>query len=115
MCARPSYLPATEGGDTVVLCPVWSNKPNQHCSELHSGCWIFILPCRWFDGGVPIELVDDLAVMIDSHAPDAVAFQGPERHNAGYSGNVVRWSGTETGHTPSEDMWSTYLSTFCTQ
>ena len=61
----------------------------------------------WFDGGVPVELADDIAVMIDTHSPDAVAFQGPERHNAGYSGNVVRWSGTETGHTPSDNMWST--------
>ena len=44
---------------------------------------------------------------MDSHAPDAVSFQGPSRHSAGLSGNVVRWSGTETGHTPTADMWST--------
>jgi alpha-L-fucosidase len=61
----------------------------------------------WFDGGVPLELAEDIGVMVDSHAPGAVSFQGPSRHSAGLSGNVVRWSGTETGHTPAADMWST--------
>jgi hypothetical protein len=43
----------------------------------------------WFDGGVPVELADDIGVLVDSHAPDAVSFQGPSRHSAGLSGNVV--------------------------
>ena len=61
----------------------------------------------WFDGGVPLEMVDDLAGLLDSQQTTAVSFQGPERTGGGYSGNVVRWSGTETGHTPAADMWST--------
>lgn len=43
----------------------------------------------WFDGGVPPELAEDIGVLVDSHAPDAVSFQGPSRHSAGLSGNVV--------------------------
>jgi hypothetical protein len=74
------------------------------CDSSLTGTYITL---QWFDGGVPVEMADDIAELIDSHAPDAVAFQGPTRHNAGFSGNVVRWSGTETGHTPDADMWST--------
>jgi hypothetical protein len=43
----------------------------------------------WFDGGVPPELEEDIGVLVDSHAPDAVSFQGSSRHSAGLSGNVV--------------------------
>eukprot|EP01048_Picozoa_sp_COSAG05_P014110 COSAG05_NODE_1568_length_4532_cov_6.020753_3_plen_853_part_00 len=61
----------------------------------------------WFDGGVPLEMTEELAELIDARQTTAVSFQGPERTGAGFSGNVVRWSGTETGHTPSSNMWST--------
>lgn len=64
----------------------------------------------WFDGGVPEEIAPELAKLIDLHQQSAVAFQGPERRSAGFSGNIVRWSGTETGHTPSTDMWSTIVA-----
>ena len=36
-----------------------------------------------------MELADDIGILVDSHAPDAVSFQGPSRHSAGLSGNVV--------------------------
>eukprot|EP01052_Picozoa_sp_SAG31_P006338 SAG31_NODE_290_length_18324_cov_33.408889_7_plen_850_part_00 len=61
----------------------------------------------WFDGGVPLEMTDEIAELIDARQGTAVSFQGPERTGAGFSGNVIRWSGTETGHTPSSNMWST--------
>ena len=82
----------------------------------------------WFDGGYPAVLRDGIADLIDRHQPSAVAFQGPnyrpgssgkakgggtggeggEGARGGlHSGNAVRWAGTESGHTPSDDMWST--------
>ena len=61
----------------------------------------------WFDGGVPLEMTGNIAKLLDSHQAKAVAFQGPDRKGGGFSGNVVRWSGTESGHTPAPDMWST--------
>eukprot|EP00037_Helgoeca_nana_P006248 m.57740 g.57740 ORF g.57740 m.57740 type:complete len:374 (-) comp17132_c1_seq1:734-1855(-) len=62
----------------------------------------------WLDGGYPPVLADKIATLIDRNQPQAVTFQGPGwNKTAGYSGNVVRWAGTETGHTPSADMWST--------
>ena len=49
-----------------------------------------------------------IASLIDANQPTAVTFQGPGWDKSkGYAGNVVRWAGTESGHTPSTDMWST--------
>eukprot|EP01052_Picozoa_sp_SAG31_P034243 SAG31_NODE_3974_length_3703_cov_1.670089_1_plen_294_part_00 len=62
---------------------------------------------RRFDGGVPLEMSESIAELLDAMQPSAVAFQGPNRKGSGFSGNVVRWSGTESGHTPASNMWST--------
>ena len=36
--------------------------------------------------GVPVEMADSISELIDSLQPEAVSFQGPSRHAAGYSG-----------------------------
>lgn len=64
----------------------------------------------WLDGGYPEELGEFIADLIDENQPKAVIFQAPNWDVSKHSGNSVRWAGTETGHTPEEDMWSTASS-----
>lgn len=72
--------------------------------ELLGGTFGNDLAELWLDGGYPEQLAGFVSDLVDRHQPGAVVFQGP---NYETSGNAVRWAGTESGHTPSTDMWST--------
>jgi alpha-L-fucosidase len=56
----------------------------------------------WFDGGVPSDVSDPLASLLEELQPNAVAFQGP-------GSNGIRYCGTESGHV-AYPFWSTAKS-----
>ncbi|GMH99880.1 hypothetical protein TrLO_g763 [Triparma laevis f. longispina] len=82
----------------------------EHLVELFGGRYGHDFVEVWLDGGYPEELGEFIADLIDENQPKAVIFQAPNWDVLKHSGNSVRWAGTETGHTPEEDMWSTVRS-----
>ncbi|GMH90962.1 hypothetical protein TrST_g6857 [Triparma strigata] len=82
----------------------------EHLVELFGGRYGHDFVEVWLDGGYPEELGEFIADLIDKNQPKAVIFQAPNWDVSKHSGNSVRWAGTETGHTPEEDMWSTVSS-----
>ena len=82
----------------------------EHVVELFGGRYGHNFVEVWLDGGYPQAVGDFVADFIDTHQPNAVIFQAPNWNRTLHSGNAVRWAGTETGHTPNSDMWSTVSS-----
>ena len=90
--------------------PNYYNTFKTHAQELFGGKYGHELVEVWLDGGYPPELETFIADLVDQHQPNAIIFQAPNWNRSLHSGNAVRWAGTETGHTPSADMWSTVHS-----